>query len=135
LHQLAERFYEDHFQVVSTSSAAFCFGEPKSRDAQNIHAIGDRANEVVLDVFEDILSKPGADVNKWRPRVEHAQIFQPRDLERIGRLGGWFAASRDWHTNSNSWPISHCERTADACVCPPPLSRPMTLMHTTEHPI
>ncbi|KAF8494985.1 amidohydrolase 3 [Russula emetica] len=68
LHKLAKRFYEDHFQV-------------------NIHAVGDRANEVVLDVFEDILSKPEADVNTWRPRVEHAQVFQPRDLQRIGRLG------------------------------------------------
>ncbi|KAH9976735.1 amidohydrolase 3 [Lactifluus volemus] len=35
----------------------------------------------------DILSKPGADVNLWRPRIEHAQIFQSSDLERIGRLG------------------------------------------------
>ncbi|KAI0277876.1 amidohydrolase 3 [Russula aff. rugulosa BPL654] len=68
LRKLAERFYEDDFQV-------------------NIHAIGDRANEVVLDVFEGILRKPGADVNAWRPRIEHAQIFQPRDLERIGKLG------------------------------------------------
>jgi len=41
----------------------------------------------VLDIFEDVLNKPGADVNTWRPRIEHAQIFQPRDLERIGRLG------------------------------------------------
>src|SRR5579863_7219223 len=56
--------------------------------AQNIHAIGDRANGIVLDVFENILRKPGADVNAWRPRIEHAQIIQPSDLERIGRLGG-----------------------------------------------
>ncbi|KAH9990826.1 amidohydrolase 3 [Russula vinacea] len=68
LHKLSERFYEDNFQV-------------------NIHAIGDRTNEVVLDVFEDILSKPGADVDTWRPRIEHAQILQPSDLERMGRLG------------------------------------------------
>jgi len=45
----------------------------------------------VLDIFEDILSKPGADVNTWRPRIEHAQVFQQSDLERIKRLGGWFA--------------------------------------------
>jgi predicted amidohydrolase YtcJ len=68
LHKQVETFYEDGFQV-------------------NIHAIGDHANEVALDVFEDILKKPGADANVWRPRIEHAQIFQPRDLERIGRLG------------------------------------------------
>jgi len=68
LHEQAEKLYEDGFQV-------------------NIHAIGDHANEVVLDIFEDILRKPGADVNIWRPRIEHAQILQPSDLERIGRLG------------------------------------------------
>ncbi|KAH9964935.1 amidohydrolase 3 [Russula dissimulans] len=68
LHRLVEQFYQDGFQV-------------------NIHAIGDRANEVVLDIFEDVLSRPGADVNTWRPRIEHAQILQPSDLERIGRLG------------------------------------------------
>jgi hypothetical protein len=42
----------------------------------------------VLDVFEDILGKPEADVNTWRPRIEHAQVFQPSDLQRIGKLGG-----------------------------------------------
>ncbi|KAI0255480.1 amidohydrolase 3 [Lactifluus subvellereus] len=68
LRRLAEQSYEDGLQV-------------------NIHAIGDRANEIVLDIFEDILSKPGADVDMWRPRIEHAQTFQPSDLERIGRLG------------------------------------------------
>ena len=57
-------------------------------DTQNIHAIGDYANEVVLDIFEDILRKPGADVNTWRPRIEHAQIIQPSDLERTRKLGG-----------------------------------------------
>ena len=49
----------------------------------------------MLDAFEYILNKPGADVNTWRPRVEHAQIFQPSDLERIGRLGGWFTPRFD----------------------------------------
>jgi predicted amidohydrolase YtcJ len=65
------------------------------RDAKNIHAVGDRANEIVLDVFEGILRKPGADVNTWRPRIEHAQVFQPRDLQRIGRLGGWLESLCD----------------------------------------
>ena len=33
-------------------------------------------------------------MDTWRPRVEHAQVFQPSDLQRIGRLGGWFASLR-----------------------------------------
>jgi hypothetical protein len=50
----------------------------------------------VLDVLEDVLRKPGADVNTWRPRIEHAQIFQPSDFERIGRLGSDFLPL--WYT-------------------------------------
>jgi predicted amidohydrolase YtcJ len=57
-----------------------------------VHCIGDRANEVVLDVFESILAEEALngkpDVAAFRPRIEHAQILQPTDLERIGRLGG-----------------------------------------------
>jgi hypothetical protein len=30
------------------------------------------------------------DVERWRPRLEHAQIMTVDDLERIGRLGGGF---------------------------------------------
>lgn len=55
---------------------------------QNIHCIGDRANKVVLDIFEDIIKDKSVNVTDWRPRIEHAQIMQPSDLERSGRLGG-----------------------------------------------
>jgi predicted amidohydrolase YtcJ len=77
----------------------------------------------VLDAFEYILNKPGADVNTWRPRVEHAQIFQPSDLERIGRLGGWFTPQYGRLLLIKFSP-SHCERTADTCVrtLPPQLT-------------
>lgn len=29
-------------------------------------------------------------MTEWRPRIEHAQIFTPSDLKRIGELGGWY---------------------------------------------
>lgn len=50
------------------------------------HAIGDRANRVVLDVYEAALRErpAGADL---RPRVEHAQILDATDLPRFARLG------------------------------------------------
>ncbi|MCW4384695.1 amidohydrolase family protein [Salinibacterium sp. SYSU T00001] len=44
-----------------------------------VHAIGDHANHLMLDVFED-LGMRGA-------RVEHAQLLTVDDLERFGRLG------------------------------------------------
>lgn len=50
-----------------------------------IHAIGDRANREVLDVFEKHLEdtrRAGA-----RHRIEHVQLLHPGDLPRLARLG------------------------------------------------
>lgn len=58
--------------------------------SQNIHCIGDRANKVVIDIFEDVLSSKGLGVDEWRPRIEHAQIMRMEDLERVGRVGSEF---------------------------------------------
>jgi predicted amidohydrolase YtcJ len=56
---------------------------------ENIHCIGDRANKVVLDIFEEIIDGDNMrNVTDLRPRIEHAQIMQASDLERTGRLGG-----------------------------------------------
>ncbi|KAJ7502912.1 amidohydrolase family-domain-containing protein [Mycena galericulata] len=72
----------------------------------NVHCIGDRANEVVLDVFERILAEEATngnvDVATFRPRIEHAQILQPADLERIGRLGV-IASVQPTHGTSDMW--------------------------------
>ncbi|KAJ7129019.1 amidohydrolase family-domain-containing protein [Mycena crocata] len=72
----------------------------------NVHCIGDRANEVVLGVFEDILAEEArsgrADVVAFRPRIEHAQIFQSSDFERIGRLGV-IASVQPTHGTSDMW--------------------------------
>ncbi|KAH8828114.1 amidohydrolase 3 [Flagelloscypha sp. PMI_526] len=51
----------------------------------NVHAIGDKANGIVLDVFEHSLD--GVDVAALRPRLEHAQIMTREDMERLGKLG------------------------------------------------
>ena len=53
---------------------------------QNIHCIGDKANNVVLNIFEDLLTPE--DVRRQRPRIEHAQIMTLADLQRFARLGG-----------------------------------------------
>ena len=50
-----------------------------------VHAIGDRANRMVLDTFQSALNAvPSADP---RFRIEHAQILAPADIPRFGRLG------------------------------------------------
>jgi len=53
-----------------------------------VHAIGDRANGVVLDAFEAALQVSNTNVSALRPRLEHAQIMMKADMERLGRLGG-----------------------------------------------
>ncbi len=49
-----------------------------------VHAIGDRANTLVLDVFEKVRASGGPSP---RLRVEHAQILAPADIPRFARLG------------------------------------------------
>jgi predicted amidohydrolase YtcJ len=50
-----------------------------------VHAIGDRANRIVLDAFENVLkARPGQDL---RFRVEHAQVVALSDIPRFGALG------------------------------------------------
>lgn len=49
------------------------------------HAIGDRANRLVLDAYQKELE--ARDVSNIRPRIEHAQILSLDDLPRFGSLG------------------------------------------------
>ena len=50
------------------------------------HAIGDAANREVLDLYERLTSTAAA-ARALRPRIEHAQILDSRDIPRFGRLG------------------------------------------------
>jgi len=51
-----------------------------------IHAIGDAANRIVLDTFEELA--PLADGGPpLRHRIEHVQLLAPADISRLARLG------------------------------------------------
>jgi predicted amidohydrolase YtcJ len=50
------------------------------------HAIGDRANRIVLDAYEKAFGER-PEVNDPRFRIEHAQILDAADIPRFGRLG------------------------------------------------
>ncbi len=50
-----------------------------------VHAIGDRANSLVLDAFEKALRANGA--RERRFRIEHAQVVREQDLARFKALG------------------------------------------------
>jgi hypothetical protein len=50
------------------------------------HAIGDRANRIVLDVYEKAFAER-PEAKEPRFRIEHAQILDAADIPRFGRLG------------------------------------------------
>ncbi len=52
----------------------------------NTHAIGDRANKEVLDIYESVFQEAGAGSDlRWR--IEHAQHLDPADVQRFVDLG------------------------------------------------
>ncbi|KAJ3554225.1 hypothetical protein NM688_g3217 [Phlebia brevispora] len=66
----------------------------------NVHAIGDRANGLVLDAFDAALKD--ANVSALRPRLEHAQLLAERDMARFGALGV-IASVQPTHATSDMW--------------------------------
>ena len=68
---------EIYAQTLAASKAGF---------QTAVHAIGDRANHLVLDIFERVQHEvPGA--RALRMRVEHAQILDAKDIPRFAALG------------------------------------------------
>ncbi len=50
-----------------------------------VHAIGDKANHLVLNIFEIIMQQGGPRDRRWR--IEHAQHLTSGDITRMGELG------------------------------------------------
>ena len=48
-----------------------------------IHAIGDKANDLILSIFEQVERENGARDRRFR--IEHAQHLHPRDIQRFAR--------------------------------------------------
>ncbi len=53
----------------------------------NTHAIGDRANREVLDLYQAAFEEAGVDGHDLRWRIEHAQHVHPEDVPRFAGLG------------------------------------------------
>jgi predicted amidohydrolase YtcJ len=67
-----------------------------------VHAIGDRANREVLDIYEDTFAtRPGSDTLRWR--IEHAQHIAASDIPRFGKLGIIAAMQANHCTSDASW--------------------------------
>ncbi|HZY43507.1 MAG TPA: amidohydrolase [Anaerolineae bacterium] len=70
---------EEMFENVRKASAAGL--------SSTIHAIGDRANHDVLDVYESVRQEEAQrGESRLRHRIEHVQLLHPDDLNRLGQL-------------------------------------------------
>ena len=65
----------------------------------NTHAIGDRANREVLDIYERVFAA-NPDLSDVRWRIEHAQHLHPADVARFADLGV-IAAMQGIHATSD----------------------------------
>ncbi|MGB1216662.1 MAG: amidohydrolase, partial [Saprospiraceae bacterium] len=66
-----------------------------------VHAIGDRANREVLDIFENKIKKYKGSSDEMRWRIEHAQHVNQADIPRFGQ-SGIIASMQGIHCTSDS---------------------------------
>ncbi len=79
----------------------------------NTHAIGDRANREVLDIYQSVFDSAGAGPDlRWR--IEHAQHVHPDDIPRFAELG-ILASMQGVHATSDApWiPLRLGDRRAE----------------------
>ena len=68
-----------------------------------VHAVGDRANHLVLNFFQEAIRKNGP--RNRRFRIEHAQHLLPSDIPKFKELGV-IASMQPWHlTDDGRWAI------------------------------
>lgn len=90
-------FFEPFNDAPNTSGLMIDDNIPEGKLKQNIkdadraglqcsvHAIGDRANNIALNYFEEVAKENG--IRDRRFRIEHAQHLIPADVARFGKLG------------------------------------------------
>jgi len=72
--------------VTPEDSLRAWIGAADSADLQvAVHAIGDRANALILDIYDSVARAHGPRDRRFR--IEHAQHLRPQDIDRIARLG------------------------------------------------
>jgi predicted amidohydrolase YtcJ len=73
----------DKEEMMEKASAASTHGL-----SVTVHAIGDRANHDVLDVYEAVRQEEQgrASSRRLRHRIEHVQLLHPDDLDRLAKL-------------------------------------------------
>jgi hypothetical protein len=88
-----ERYRHDHMVEMGRTSVDL-------GGSVAIHAIGDRANDLVLDVHEELIGD-GADPTTLR--VEHASILTQATIDRMARLGVTVSIQPAFLASEASW--------------------------------
>jgi len=88
-----ERF--DHSRMVEMGGTALELGGSVA-----IHAIGDRANDLALDVFDELLAE-GADPSKLR--VEHASVLTEATIQRMAEMGTTASVQPAFLASESTW--------------------------------
>jgi predicted amidohydrolase YtcJ len=83
-----------------------------------VHAIGDRANTVVLSTYQEAFKSRKINGNDVRFRVEHAQLLDPADVPRFHRLGVLPMMQPTHCTSDMPWIVDRLgkERAVHACL-------------------
>lgn len=68
-----------------------------------VHAIGDRANREVLNIYEAAFKKNNVNGKDLRFRIEHAQHLSAADIPRFGQLGVIAAMQANHCTSDGTW--------------------------------
>lgn len=105
-----------------------------------IHAIGDRANREVLDLYERAFKNRKTELTKfdYRWRIEHAQHLSPADMPRFKQLGVVAAMQGIHCTSDGPWIISRIgrDRAAEgAYVWRKLLDRGVVVCNGTDVPV
>ncbi|MEA3009938.1 MAG: hypothetical protein QOJ91_1630 [Sphingomonadales bacterium] len=99
-----------------------------------VHAIGDAANDEVLDSIEELANTYKGD-RRWR--IEHAQIVDPADLPRFGR-NGIVASMQPTHETSD-WRMAEArmgiERLGGAYAWRSMIANGATLAFGSDFPV
>jgi len=99
------------------------------------HAIGDRANRLVLDTYEQAQRETGK--NDARLRIEHCQILAPQDLPRFATLGVVASMQPTHATSDMPWAEKRvgAERLKGAYAWRSLLSSGATLAFGSDFPV
>ena len=108
----------------------------QSRMQLCVHAIGDRANREVLDVFSGAFLKV-EDLLAARWRIEHAQVVAPADFDRFRALGVLASMQPTHLTSDMPWAQERLgeERTKGAYAWRSFLERKVALPFGSDFPV